>query len=526
MATLTATTTTVDAPHGGPLGKTAPHIIVEALAGTGKTFTVLEGVRHLLGCPTPGVKGTDQQEAIWKAMRAGTKPETVIFAAFNKSIALELQSKVPAGVQAKTLNSHGYGILKRSGLKARFEENKTCWLLEDLLGMDIREIRKTYKGWVDPLCNLVRLCKVNLVEFTGQNDEAVLETICTQYGIDIEEGHWDRTVCMVPRLLAASKQRTDMCDFADQLWLPTVLNLNWPKADLLVVDERQDSNRAQQELAIRSARRLVLCGDEHQAIYGFAGADLDACRRMNERLSASAIGCQIFPLTLTRRCCKAVVREAQALVPTLEALPEAEEGEVVRTAEDGAGLNLLKAVTPNDMVICRTNAPLVSYAMKLLRERRKAVIQGREIGKGLLNTLQELRAESVPELIGKLDDYFQAKIERLQRRKYSTEAQVMALTDTVECLRAFCDGAGTVRDVETAIEALFSDERNGTLFSSIHRAKGLEENRVFFIHEDNCPHPMARTDHAKAQEWNLRYVGITRAKRYLNLMRAPLKSIR
>ena len=60
-------------------------------------------------------------------------------------------------------------------------------------------------------------------------------------------------------------------------------------------------------------------------------------------------------------------------------------------------------------------------------------------------------------------------------------------------------------------------ETDGVLLSSIHKAKGLEADRVFLIEPEGAPvpHPMAKQDWEIEQEWNLRYVAITRAKKEL-----------
>jgi superfamily I DNA/RNA helicase len=51
----------------------------------------------------------------------------------------------------------------------------------------------------------------------------------------------------------------------------------------------------------------------------------------------------------------------------------------------------------------------------------------------------------------------------------------------------------------------------GTLLSSVHRAKGLEAKRVFILRPDLMPHPKAKSAWEKGQEANLEYVAITRA---------------
>jgi len=65
------------------------------------------------------------------------------------------------------------------------------------------------------------------------------------------------------------------------------------------------------------------------------------------------------------------------------------------------------------------------------------------------------------------------------------------------------------------IEGLFSDEIEGVVCSSVHRAKGLEADRVFIIRRDLMPHPMAQSPWELVQEKNLEYVAITRSKNEL-----------
>jgi len=85
----------------------------------------------------------------------------------------------------------------------------------------------------------------------------------------------------------------------------------------------------------------------------------------------------------------------------------------------------------------------------------------------------------------------------------------------VSCLHCFTEDAKSVSDVVRKIEQIFTDDkgRPGILLSSIHRAKGLEASHVFFLMPEGaeCPHPMAKSAWQVEQEWNLRYVAVTRA---------------
>ena len=73
------------------------------------------------------------------------------------------------------------------------------------------------------------------------------------------------------------------------------------------------------------------------------------------------------------------------------------------------------------------------------------------------------------------------------------------------------EGAKSVRDIEIKIDALFTDDGLGTAgvitCSSVHRAKGLEANRVFVLQNTLRDHNI--------EELNIQYVAITRAKEHL-----------
>ena len=69
------------------LRDTDAHILLEARAGTGKTTSCVESYKPPLG-------------------------GSACFCAFNKAIADELKTKVPAGLEAKTLHSICFGILR------------------------------------------------------------------------------------------------------------------------------------------------------------------------------------------------------------------------------------------------------------------------------------------------------------------------------------------------------------------------------------------------------------------------------
>jgi ATP-dependent exoDNAse (exonuclease V) beta subunit len=52
--------------------------------------------------------------------------------------------------------------------------------------------------------------------------------------------------------------------------------------------------------------------------------------------------------------------------------------------------------------------------------------------------------------------------------------------------------------------------------ASIHKSKGLESDRVWFVNQGIIPIKYAKLEWQIEQEWNCKYVAITRAKNELN----------
>jgi len=66
------------------------------------------------------------------------------------------------------------------------------------------------------------------------------------------------------------------------------------------------------------------------------------------------------------------------------------------------------------------------------------------------------------------------------------------------------------------IDRIFSDDVDGTIFSSVHRAKGLEADTVYIIRPDQLPLIRKnQSDWELGQEYNLKYVALTRSKNRL-----------
>lgn len=519
----------------------APHLVVKARAGTGKTTTLIEGLKKLKGMPVK-IEPSPQQAAVWDAMMLSRDARTVCFCAFNKAIATELQARVPQGCEAMTMHSMGLKSVTKSFGRLQITAYRVLDIISALLETDVRELRKTAPVMLKATEELVGLCKQNLIGRDIEDQDVwdeQLDGLTSHYGVELCNGRdYRREVYdLVPRVLerCADPTHDRRIDFDDMIWLPVALGLPVVQYDLLLVDEAQDLNRCQQALAKKAGRRLILCGDPKQAIYGFAGADARSMKRMEEELAETEVGCAVLPLTVTRRCGKAIVREANKIVPDFEAHESCHAGEVASAkypiqggGKDQRGEYVEKRELPwsdtycaqcvsGDMILCRVNAPLVSQCFRFLKKGIKATIRGRDVAAGLISTIEKLHAQSVTDLVGKVTDWLHREVEKEQARRIPSDSKVIMLTDRADCICAFTEGAEVVQDVIDKINSVFSDDRNGSgiMLSSVHKAKGLEADRVFILmpRGGEMPHPMARSEWQVEQEMNLKYVAITRAIR-------------
>lgn len=443
---------------------------VDALAGTGKTSTIVEGFHYV------------------------PKGNSSLMCAFNKSIQTELESRAPNGVEVKTLHSLGYAACRRAFPKlGQPDKNK----LEGYIKAEKGDDSDTYELRSN-IAKAVSLAKGYLSQSSKEIDE-----VMDRHEVDTCGEARESFIHTVMKVMESCKQDTNRVDFDDMIWLPNVLNLRLEKYDMVFIDEAQDLNLAQINLALNSVTasgRIVSVGDEHQAIYGFRGADSNAIQNIVDRL-----GSKRMPLSVTYRCAKNIVEMAKTIVPEIEAAPEAEDGlvEYVSTAQ------MEKAVKPGDFILSRVNAPLIKWCLALLKARVPANIQGRDMGKNLSSLIKKSNTTNVDSFLSWLNDYESMEVDRLNKMK--RDASVVA--DKVECLRTLCEGTRSLADVNSNIDSLFKDgdDKDRVILSSTHKAKGLERNRVFMLNDTYKPSK-------GIEESNLTYVAYTRAKQQLYLV--------
>lgn len=490
------------------------NLTVRARAGTGKTTTIIEALSYA--------------------------PESrILLAAFNKRIQVELSERIknPAA-QAQTLHGVGFSAVRRYWERIAVDSrgDRATWLTEAVCE----------QGAPDPIKRLVSKLHTKGRELLPFANVDELETLAREFDLEpddqwVDEGFdlafvAERAIAAMD--LAANTKPATGIDFADMLFLPVRNGWLRPTYELVVVDEAQDMSAVQLTLArgvLRAGGRMVIVGDDRQAIYRFRGADANALDRLKSELSADEL-----KLTTTYRCGRAIVARAKTLVPDYEAAPNADAGAVTDTVIE----QLPILVRVGDFVLSRKNAPLVKVALSLIRRGVRTKIEGRDIGAGLKALVNRLATgaarDSMPKFLEKLARWREKEIDRAEAAKL--ESKIEEISDRFETLMALADGVAGIGELRQRLDDLFADtggRGSQVVCSSVHRAKGLESDRVFVLADTLRP-PVAcgECNHrhtfgpckcgcgkyvpdalALREEENIEYVAVTRARRELFMVR-------
>jgi superfamily I DNA/RNA helicase len=356
------------------------------------------------------------------------------------------------------------------------------------------------------------LLSLTQLTLTDPKDQTALANLADRFDLDTND--WQFTSrAVAPILKNGIALASEVIDFNDMVWLPHVLKLQPRKVDFLFVDEAQDLNRAQLELVLKcraNGGRILFVGDKRQALYAFAGADSRSIQTVIDRTKA-----KILPLSICYRCPVSHVELAAKIYPGIEASPDAIAGTIEEMSED----DLPSMVKEGDLILCRENAPLIHICLKLIRCGISAKVRGRDISKSLksvLKQIQEYEGYTFKRLLNYLDKYRDEQV-ALKQQQDNSEMEIAAIEDKIATIKAiyqFCKPT-CIADLLDTIANLFSDDRASVWLSTVHRAKGLEAERVFVLYPDKMPHPHANKDWEIEQEMNGKYVALTRSKRDL-----------
>jgi superfamily I DNA/RNA helicase len=512
------------------------HVLVEALAGTGKTSTIV-------ACLTEDLAA-----------------RRIALCAFAKVNALDLQkeveTRVPASMQprvsAHTLHSFGQGVLRSHGCLSnavRFDKagkqlvDEVADAIQQLLysgelasvpakatksvpipaavqrnADDIRR-RLTLaagtsgQGYIPEdvrKASVTLLRRLKETRFTKDVAEADVEEL--GHEVDAFAGIDDKDVaaaCAVVRfayLHGANLQRAEI-DFCDQIWLPLILKLDVRyRYDLVIVDEGQDISLPQFELAKRLMKndgRLMIVGDLRQSIYGWRGAIGDQVWAEMREMRAT-----VMPLTYSFRCAQSVVKLANQLVPELRARDGAPVGKV-RVCSIVQLLVELPSVTSECFVLSRNNAALFQLALRLWRNQTRFNFRMMDdIVSGLRAIVRRLL--SADDFREALEEWYVTERDKaLKRREQEWVDRVEQQRAVLYSLLDYAEPRLLIK----LIDDLALQPKSNIQLSTVHGTKGKECDCVYLLSETFARYRKnPNNDPIPQEELNLEYVAVTRAK--------------
>ena len=471
--------------------------VLEAVAGSGKTTTLVEALKLMKG--------------------------SIFFGAYNKKISEEIASRAPQrdGLFISTMHAAGFKVWRRVASSVKVDNNKCRDIFRDACGRN-----PSYTPFEGAVLSLVSYAKQAAVGVTSSvSDNAVWLKLIDHFDVETAEND-NLVIALSKKLLEKSIELdTKVIDFDDMIYAPLVHKVRAYEHDWVLIDEAQDTNAARRALALlmlKRGGRLVAVGDRHQAIYGFTGADADALD-----LIGNAVAAVQMPLTVSYRCPKNVVAHAKNYVNHIEALETAQDGIVRALTETEKLVDIAK---PGDAILCRFNAPIIQTAYAFIAAGIPAKVEGREIGTGLKVLARRWKLKSYTALLDKLEEYRERETSKFRVKEQESRAK--AIDDKVECLKVIVARVikidpvpnNAIERVCTEIDTIFGDNvgTECVLLSSIHKSKGREWKKVFWL--QTGPSKWARKDWELEQENNLCYVATTRAISELILCQVEVKS--
>lgn len=468
-------------------GGSNENIALDAKAGTGKTATAC-----LFGSHYPDKR--------------------IRIAVFNNKNAKEMTARLPSNMDGSTFHSmcgKWFGSRKPKlmagdryyGHKAKVPQ----LIINSFPEFDYTEIprddpeNRTMYDNVSALTEVVSKLKSAFITTPSAEDvKALAEFHQIEYLLSPDD-----FASTALKILALSDADRSCMDFDDMIRFHVLDQKVFSDSDIFIGDEFQDSTPVRIEIVRLLAKKgtiVHVMGDQDQGIYVFTGASIHSFTD-----AIQALGSTVMPLTVNFRCSKAVIREAQKLVPDIKNWDGAAEGEVRELFDKDEFANLFQ---PGDCAIARFNKIIIPNVFKLLRQGKKATIQGADFGKQIVKIVKSVSAQAM--------DDFNTKLSKMEERdlgKCQTEFGRSVIEDKYATIAYFADNSKTVNEMITLIESLFSDKSiSPYIFSTAHKSKGLEWPNVFILDHKGFRAPQAKQAWQVECERRLEYVAKTRAK--------------
>lgn len=461
------------------------NLVIHALPGTGKTSTSVEGIKH-------------------------AKETSIIYLAFMSRNASEAKAKITdPRVHVATCNAIGNQILNKRYRFVRIDPKFTPFTEHNRAAKLYPELKE--KRAIQRL--IVQLVSAAKNSHIGVPSVEWLVTLANTRAI-VPSDKDQAAGWSIDRLCGIAKQVMEVSltdswrSFDDQIWQPLTLGLVRGEYNLVILDEMQDFNLLNYEFGKRLVSpngRICGVGDNNQSMYTFRGAVPNGMQKFATEIQAGSLS-----LSVTFRVPKTGVEAIKSMLPDYVAHSSNRDGELVRNM---AVDTMTSEACIGSAILSRTNAPLMGYCLAFIRKGKAARIEGKDIGRNLIDVLDQIGATDINAFEDSLGIWEQTRIAKAGNG-WNSSRTVELITDQAATLRVLCEACSSIAEMKTKITSLFQDTKDNPLpaivLSTIHKAKGLEWETVYVLSDTFSTSRQPSNETEQAEEDHIKIVAATR----------------
>ena len=477
------------------------NIIIQAVAGAGKTTTLVECVKQITSF-NPKLR--------------------ILLLAHNKSTRDTLRQKIGTennNIHVYTLHGLAYRMFtEHFGKQPDIDDEK----YRNYIIKNINNIAS--ESYLSLNNNKKMLYKSNLFDLINkarhnlkQSEREIYKMAVRKYNIKLvsDECH------LASKILKWGIENNDVVDFQDLLYFPNEFGYFTKRYlnDIIMLDEAQDASLAQQDVVRRCFKRntrLFAFGDKDQTINSWCGSDTEAFEHLKDSSVFNKPAIEL-PLTTNYRCGKKIIEHAKKYTNNnIKPREDAHDGQIRYEAS-------LKDIKNGDMVLCRNTAPLMELYRRGISTGVKMYFRGEELGKALKESVDIVFGDSIADIIFNMKKRLIAFWDfitidsGLDYKETVFTPLIISQFDTIKTMEHLPKTVTNREELYKFIDDMFSNEgEDGVQLSTIHRAKGLESDNVFIICPSLIPSRLSQTQWELDEEQHLLYVMCTRPKNTLN----------
>ena len=479
-------------------------------------------IRKILGPPGTG-KTTKLLKYVQTFLKLGTPIERIGYFAFTKKAATEAKERM-----LKLFPQYGYRDLKHFQTLHSLAFTTLGMKKDKVMQAEhYEEIGKTigvqvsvYKGgeeetgYIDSDSEYFNLINIARIKNVSTKDE---------YDTDLYSDDMDyNLVEIIEAELNNYKKSFALYDFTDMIEKFIGSEL-CPKFDVVFIDEAQDLSPIQwkmYDIIKQNTKIMILAGDDDQAIYGWAGADV---QRFQEEPAKEKILPQSYRVPIrVQQVADSIISQIDTRIMKLWE-PRNNEGH----CEEVYDLDEVDLTQGKWLVLARTNYRLIKMKPYLMErgiyfEYKERKSFSAKLWKAIRDFSRwtsgaQLTAPEIKDIF----DYTGHEFEGEEHLSYDCEYFGIDANDTwYELFNADPEQVLYIRQMLSNKEKLSEEAR--VKLSTIHSAKGGEADNVLLIldNTEKIREAIEKSPEKADEEHRVWYVGVTRTKQSLYIMAA------